>query len=76
MNSMKATKGYMIWARRCQDILAGTFASELGASPEEGSAGCGYIAKEATPLRMPTERSTRSAKARIKSGESLSAGIM
>ena len=31
---------------------------------------------EATPARMPTERSTRSAMARISSGESFSAGIM
>src|SRR5215469_6634805 len=34
-----------------------------------------YVAREATPERMPTARSTRSASARINSGESLSAGI-
>src|SRR5580700_9970683 len=36
----------------------------------------GYEAREATPLRMPTERSTRSASARMRNGESLSAGII
>ena len=36
----------------------------------------GYSAREATPERRPTERRTRSARARIRRGESLSAGIM
>src|SRR4029077_3675837 len=35
-----------------------------------------YEANEATPERMPQERSPRSARAGISSGESLSAGIM
>ena len=35
-----------------------------------------YKAREATPARRPTARRTESARARIRSGESLRAGIM
>lgn len=73
----------MIWERLCQDILVEFFRElffpgdrRFAAGTQWGRGRAGYVASDATPLRLPTERSTRSASARMSSGESLRAGIM
>src|ERR1700722_5884196 len=72
----------MLWESPCQvltDVLVHKyFASCTTEQTAESKpqAGRGQDTTEETPSRFPTARSTRSASARIKSGESFSAGIM